>query len=134
MRECKWSVVVAECQWHVVWCPHAGDRTVSKSMKTIATIFVVFPALILLSKFGEPSTSVKTKAVTSQESNIERMKKCAHQAKKDRQRWFFDETGIAVSLDLGSSAAQAYNDEMKAAGIATKTPLPFRDCSASALQ
>ena len=32
MGECKWNVVVAECQWHVVWCSHAGDRTVPKSM------------------------------------------------------------------------------------------------------
>jgi len=103
-------------------------------MKLIATIFVVFPALILLSQLGEPKAPVKTKVIAPKESNIERMKKCARQARKDRQRWFFDETGIAVSLDLGSSAAQAYSDQMKAAGVATKTPLPFRDCSASALQ
>ena len=32
MRECKWRVAVAKCQWHVVWCSQAGDRTISRHM------------------------------------------------------------------------------------------------------
>ena len=64
-----------------------------------------------------------------QESEIDQMKRCAREARRERQRWFFDETGITTTLDQGSQAAEDYNNRLKALGLKTKTPLPFRDCS-----
>jgi hypothetical protein len=57
---------------------------------------------------------------------IERMKQCAHDLKAERQRWFFEETGITTTIDSG--AAQAYANQLEAAGLEPSRPLPFRLC------
>ena len=54
------------------------------------------------------------------------MKKCARDLKKERQRWYFDETGITTTIDSG--AAQTYANLLEAQGIEPKRPLPFRLC------
>ena len=57
---------------------------------------------------------------------VERMKKCAHDLKVERQRWYFDETGMTTTIDSG--AAQNYANLLEAQGIAPKRSLPFRLC------
>jgi hypothetical protein len=60
-------------------------------------------------------------------SKVERMKRCAQQVRLERARWFFDETGVMALPS--SSAAQDYANRMEAAGLQTKNPIPYRDCS-----
>ena len=54
------------------------------------------------------------------------MKKCAHGLKVERQRWYFEETGMTTTIDSG--AAQNYANLLEAQGTAPKRPLPFRLC------
>ena len=67
-----------------------------------------------------------TTAPSAANSAVEWMKKCARDLKKERQRWYFDETGMTTTIDSG--AAQAYANLLEAQGIEPKRPLPFRLC------
>ena len=57
---------------------------------------------------------------------VERMKNCAHDLKVERQRWYFEETGMTSAIDSG--AAQNYANLLEGQGVAPKRPLPFRLC------
>ena len=67
-----------------------------------------------------------TTAPSAANSAVEWMKKCARDLKKERQRWYFDETGMTTTIDSG--AAQTYANLLEAQGIEPKRPLPFRLC------
>ena len=89
--------------------------------------FVGVPVLVLAA-FLSPEEP-KAKKTTSTDPSIAKMKACATKLKKERAQWFFDETGILLTGESGSKAAQAYVNQMQAQNMPTKSPLPFRDCS-----
>ena len=103
--------------------------------KLIAAGVVLVPAALIISAVnssklpqytGDTPAAVQAPAQPAVDPQIEAMKQCAHDLKVERQRWFHDETGMTTTIDSG--VAQAYADQMAAAGMETKTPLPFRLC------
>ena len=99
-----------------------------------ASLFVAAAAVAFFT--NPPNSSVGTvapvaapavvAAAPAVDPAVEAMKQCAHDLMVERQRWFFDETGMTTTLRSG--AAQSYADHMAAAGLETKTPIPFRLC------
>jgi hypothetical protein len=85
--------------------------------------FAPTPARSPLVTSPEPAATI---TVPAPDSAVERMKKCARDLKVERQRWFFDETGMSTTIDSG--AAQDYANLLEAQGVAPKRPLPFRLC------
>ena len=68
----------------------------------------------------------KTDVYKAANPEVAAMKACAREAKLARARWFFEETGITTTPDSG--VAQAYSDQLAAAGIAPKSPIPMPIC------
>jgi hypothetical protein len=92
-----------------------------------ALLFVSVPVLLIAAAFtsnGTPTESSVSRTAANPE--VEAMKACARKAKLARARWFFEETGITTTPDSG--AAQAYSNQLAAAGIAPKRPIPTPVC------
>lgn len=99
-------------------------------------VIVAFAAFVGINAISAPkptpyapakSLPIAAPANTSiADSKIKAMKQCAHDLKVERQRWFFEETGLTTTIDSG--AAQAYANQLEAAGLEPNRPLPFRLC------
>jgi hypothetical protein len=96
----------------------------------IGTLVALFPQAFAPKPAPAPVVATPAPAVTSTaqapDTAIERMKKCAHDLRVERQRWYFEETGMTTTIDSG--AAQNYANLLEAQGTAPKRPLPFRLC------
>jgi hypothetical protein len=96
----------------------------------IGALLAVFPKAFAPTPAPAPMVTSPAPAATStapaSDSAVERMKKCAHGLKVERQRWYFEETGMTTTIDSG--AAQNYANLLEAQGTAPKRPLPFRLC------
>lgn len=96
----------------------------------IGALVAVFPKAFAPTPAPAPVVTNQAPAAIntgpSPDSVVERMKKCAHDLKVERQRWYFEETGMTTTIDSG--AAQNYANVLEAQGIAPKRPLPFRLC------
>ena len=96
----------------------------------IGALVAVFPKAFAPTPAPAPVVTSPAPAATSTgpapDSAIERMKKCARELKVERQRWYFEETGLTTTIDSG--AAQDYANLLEAQGTAPKRPLPFRLC------
>jgi len=96
----------------------------------IGALVALFPQAFAPTPAPAPVVSTKDPTATSTaqvpDTAVERMKKCAHGLKVERQRWYFEETGITTTIDSGS--AQTYANLLEAQGVAPKRSLPFRLC------
>jgi hypothetical protein len=96
----------------------------------IGALVALLPQAFAPTPAPEPVVSTPAPAATSAspapDTAVERMKKCAHDLKVERQRWYFEETGMTTTIDSG--AAQNYANFLEAQGAAPKRPLPFRLC------
>lgn len=96
----------------------------------IGTLVALFPQAFAPTPATAPVVANPAPAGTSTaqapDTAIERMKKCAHDLRVERQRWYFEETGMTTTIDSG--AAQNYANLLEAQGTVPKRPLPFRLC------
>ncbi|MCP9903138.1 hypothetical protein KBY85_03145 [Cyanobium sp. BA5m-10] len=96
----------------------------------IGALVALFPQAFAPTPPPAPVVTSPAPAATSTgpapDSAIERIKKCARDLKVERQRWYFEETGMTTTIDSG--AAQDYANLLEAQGTAPKRPLPFRLC------
>ena len=96
----------------------------------IGALVAVFPKAFSPAPPPTPEDTTPAPAATTTapapDTAVERMKKCANHLKVERQRWYFDETGMTTTIDSG--AAQNYANLLEAQGIEPKRPLPFRLC------
>ena len=96
----------------------------------IGTLVALFPQAFAPTPVPALVVATPAPAVTSTaqapDTAIERMKKCAHDLRVERQRWYFEETGMTTTIYSG--AAQNYANLLEAQGTAPKRPLPFRLC------
>ena len=96
----------------------------------IGALVALFPQAFAPTPAPAPLVTTPAPAESSTapapDTAVERMKKCAHDLKVERQRWYFEETGMTTTIDSGS--AQNYANLLEAQGVAPKRPLPFRLC------
>ena len=117
----------------------ANDRSYPWRMKKQSIAFLAVIGIGAVASFGpsllpkKASQKSTVAAVNKQKttqpaelSDVEKMKKCASDALVARMRWFYEETGVTTTKYSG--AAQRYADQMRAAGLQTKTPIPTPNC------
>ena len=96
----------------------------------IGVLVALFPQAFAPTPAPAPVVSTKAPAATSTaqapDTAVERMKNCAHDLKVERQRWYFEETGMTSAIDSG--VAQNYANLLEGQGVPPKRPLPFRLC------
>jgi hypothetical protein len=114
---------------------HTRKPRISLENAAYLSLLGIFGLFAISSFFSSPTKTKPSPALTQVSApapapaidpEIERMKQCARDAKLERARWFFEETGIPTTPDSG--AAQRYADVLAAQGLEPSRPIPLPFC------